>query len=65
LKLYMLDCKVSYEPMQTSAYIEDLRWHMVWHKKVLGLSCKQIGNHLRKCNCLQDISYLQANWCCS
>ena len=44
--VYMLDCKMSCEPRRTSAYSEDLRWHMVWQKEVLGLSYKEIGNHL-------------------
>ena len=37
---------MSCEPRRTSAYSEDLRWRMVWQKEVLGLSYKEIGNHL-------------------
>ena len=39
-------CEMSCEPRRTSAYSEDLRWRMVWQKEVLGLSYKEIGNHL-------------------
>jgi len=38
---------------------------MVWQKEVLGLSYKDW--ELSKCrsfNCLQDMPYLPANWCC-
>ena len=36
----------SYEPSRTSAYSEDLRWRMVWHREILGFTYDQIAANL-------------------
>ena len=41
----------SCEPMQTSAYSEDIRWRMVWQREVQGLTLEQVA-----CNLSVDVS---------
>ena len=36
----------SAEPHRTSAYSSYLQWHMVYQKKLLGLTCREVGENL-------------------
>ena len=44
----------SCELMRTSVYSEDIRWRMVWQRKVQGLTLKQVARKCRCFYCAQD-----------